>query len=68
MALGWLISMVLIHVVNRQSFHWSMDLHLPWATLTEFALVMLGLAVLTALVSGRRAMGTEAVRAVKEDW
>jgi putative ABC transport system permease protein len=67
-ALGWLISMVLIHVVNRQSFHWSMELHLPWGTLAEFAVVMLCLAVLTALASGRRAMGDEAVRAVKEDW
>ena len=67
-ALGWLISMVLIHVVNRQSFHWSMELHLPWGTLGEFAVVMLCLAVLTALASGRRAMGEEAVRAVKEDW
>jgi putative ABC transport system permease protein len=67
-ALGWLISMVLIHVVNRQSFHWSMELHLPWGTLAEFAAAMLCLAVLTALASGRRAMGDEAVRAVKEDW
>lgn len=67
-ALGWLISMVLIHVVNRQSFHWSMELHLPWGTLGAFAAAMLGLAVLTALASGRRAMGEEAVRAVKEDW
>ncbi len=67
-ALGWLISMVLIHVVNRQSFHWSMELHLPWGTLAAFAAAMLGLAVLTALASGRRAMGDEAVRAVKEDW
>jgi putative ABC transport system permease protein len=68
MVLGWLISIVLIHVVNRQSFHWSMELHFPWVTLAEFAAVMLGLAVLTALASGRRAMGEEAVRAVKEDW
>jgi putative ABC transport system permease protein len=67
-ALGWLISVVLIRVVNRQSFHWSMELHLPWYTLAGFAVVMLGLAVLTALASGRRAMGEEAVRAVKEDW
>ena len=67
-ALGWLISMVLIHVVNRQSFHWSMELHLPWGTLGAFAAAMVGLAVLTALASGRRAMGEEAVRAVKEDW
>ena len=67
-ALGWLISMVLIHVVNRQSFHWSMELHLPWGTLGAFAAAMLVLAVLTALASGRRAMGEDAVRAVKEDW
>ncbi len=68
LALGWLISLVLIHVVNRQSFHWSMDLHLPWGTLASFAAAMLGLAVLTALASGRRAMSDEAVRAVREDW
>jgi putative ABC transport system permease protein len=68
MALGWLISLVLIHVVNRQSFHWSMDLHLPWAALAAFAGVMLALATLTALWSGRRAMSAEAVLAVKEDW
>ena len=29
LALGWVISLVLIHVVNRQSFHWSMELHSP---------------------------------------
>src|SRR6185295_11332470 len=27
--LGWLISLVLIQVVNRQSFHWGMELHVP---------------------------------------
>jgi putative ABC transport system permease protein len=55
-------------VVNRQSFHWSMELHLPWAGLAAFAAVMLGLAVLTAMLSGRLAMGADAVRAVREDW
>jgi len=68
LVLGWVISLVLIHVVNRQSFHWSMDLHLPWGTLASFAAAMLGLAVLTALASGRRAMSDEAVHAVREDW
>ncbi|MGD2141247.1 MAG: FtsX-like permease family protein, partial [Burkholderiales bacterium] len=28
--LGWVMSIVLIEVVNRQSFHWSMDVHIPW--------------------------------------
>jgi putative ABC transport system permease protein len=68
LALGWLISLVLIHVVNRHSFHWGMELHLPWRLLAEFAMGMLVLATLTAIASGRQAMGGDVVRAVKEDW
>jgi putative ABC transport system permease protein len=68
LALGWLISLVLIHVVNRQSFHWGMDLHIPWQLLGVFAAVMLALATFTAVASGRQAMSGDAVRAVKEDW
>ena len=68
LALGLLISLVLIHVVNRQSFHWGMDLHLPWQLLAGFVAVMLALATLTAVASGRQAMGGDVVGAVKEDW
>jgi putative ABC transport system permease protein len=68
LALGWLISLVLIHVVNRQSFHWSMELHVPWQLLAEFVAAMLALATVTAILSGRRAMGADVVGAVKEDW
>jgi putative ABC transport system permease protein len=68
LALGWLISLVHIHVVNRQSFHWGMDLHMPWLLLAQFSAVMLALATLSAIASGRQAMSTDAVRAVKEDW
>jgi putative ABC transport system permease protein len=66
--LGWVISLVLVHVVNRQSFHWSMDLHVPWRLLAEFVAAMLFLATATAVASGRQAMGGDAIRAVKEDW
>jgi putative ABC transport system permease protein len=45
-----------------------MELHLPWQLLAEFVAVMLVLATFTAIVSGRRAMSGEPVRAVKEDW
>ena len=68
LTLGWVISLVLIHVVNRHSFHWGMELHLPWRLLAEFVAVMLVLATLTAIASGRQAMSGDAVRAVKEDW
>jgi putative ABC transport system permease protein len=68
LALGFLISLVLIHVVNRQSFNWGMDLHPPWAMLAALAAVLVATAALTALWSGREATGIGPVRAVKEDW
>ena len=68
LALGFVISLILIHVVNRQSFHWGMDLSVPWSALTGFAFVVLLLSSLTALASGRRAMDVDVVRAVKDDW
>ena len=68
LALGWLVSLALVHVVNRQSFHWSMDMHVPWLNLAQLALVLLATATVTAIVSGRTAMGRDVVRAVREDW
>lgn len=68
LALGFVISLILIHVVNRQSFHWGMELHPPWAALAAFCVAMLALAALTAVVSGRQAFGRDVVRSVQEDW
>lgn len=65
---GGAIGLVLIEVVNRQSFHWSMDLHVPWASLAVFAAVLIGLAALAAVLAGRQAMRPAAVLAVREDW
>ncbi|MBX9964384.1 MAG: ABC transporter permease [Burkholderiales bacterium] len=67
-ALGFAMSLVLIHVVNRQSFHWGMQLHVPVAGLALFIAVMLMLSTITAVFAGRQAMAGDAVRAVKEDW
>nr|WP_240147913.1 FtsX-like permease family protein [Luteibacter yeojuensis] len=67
-ALGLAMSQVLIHVVNPQSFHWTMDTLLPWPFLCG---VVAGLVVATAGVAvavGRNVLSTDAVRAVREDW
>ncbi|MEO5796230.1 MAG: FtsX-like permease family protein [Rhodoferax sp.] len=68
LALGLAVSMVLVFVVNPQSFHWTMDLHLPWPRLLLlcFAVVLAG--TVTAWLAGRAAAGHDAVLAVKEDW
>jgi putative ABC transport system permease protein len=68
LALGGVISLILIHVVNRQSFHWSMDLAVPWVVLAAFSFALLTLALLTTLVAAREALGEDAVRVVKDDW
>lgn len=66
--IGGAISLILVFVVNPQSFHWTMELHLPWALLATVASVLLAAASVTALVSGRYAVSGDAVRAVREDW
>ncbi len=33
LVVGGIISLILIYVVNRQSFHWTMDVHVPWMLL-----------------------------------
>ncbi|MCC7483829.1 MAG: ABC transporter permease [Burkholderiales bacterium] len=67
-ATGWIVSLILIHVVNRQSFRWSMDLHVPWLAIAALAALVVGAAVVTAAWSGRAAMSDDVVRAVREDW
>lgn len=68
LALGFAISVVLVHVVNRQSFHWGMAITVPWRGLAVASVGVLALATATAWASGRRAMAQSAVRAVKDDW
>ena len=68
LVVGGVISLVLIFVVNRQSFHWTMDVHVPWLGLATLSVVLVAAAAGTAAFSGRRAMGDDVVRAVKEDW
>ncbi|ACB33551.1 protein of unknown function DUF214 [Leptothrix cholodnii SP-6] len=66
--LGVGVSVVLVHVVNPQSFHWTMDLSLPLPRLAALAAAVLAAGVATAWLSGRAAAGREMVLAVKEDW
>jgi putative ABC transport system permease protein len=68
MIVGFVVSLVLILVVNRQSFHWGMDLHVPWRSLVALAATLIVLAGVAARLAADRATGMDAVRAVREDW
>jgi putative ABC transport system permease protein len=65
---GGVVGLILIYVVNRQSFHWSMDLAAPGWLLTSLSALLLTAAAGIAVVSGRQAMSADVVKAVKEDW
>ena len=67
-ALGLAVAVVLVHVVNPQSFHWSMELTLPALRLLVLAATVVVAGTLTAWLAGRAAAGRDAVLAVKEDW
>ncbi len=68
LALGLAMAAVLVHVVNPQSFHWTMDMHIPAARLAALAGTVMLVGGLAAAFSARRAAAAQAVLAVKEDW
>jgi putative ABC transport system permease protein len=68
LALGLAVSVVLVHVVNPQSFHWTMDMQVPWLRLLGLCAAVVFAGTLTAWLAGRAAASADAVLAVKEDW
>jgi putative ABC transport system permease protein len=68
LALGLAVAVVLVHVVNPQSFHWTMELLVPWARVGVLLLGVLVAGSVTAALAARAAAGRDVVAAVKEDW
>ncbi|MEO8152066.1 MAG: ABC transporter permease [Rhizobacter sp.] len=68
LALGLAVSVVLVKVVNPQSFHWTMEMALPWARLATLCAAVVVAGTLTAWLSARGAATRDMALAVKEDW
>ncbi|MBC7665936.1 MAG: ABC transporter permease, partial [Caulobacter sp.] len=68
LALGLAVSVVLVKVVNPQSFHWTMSMSVPPFTLLALGLGVVVAGALTAWGSGHAAASRDIVRSVKEDW
>ena len=52
---GWLLSGVLVHVLNRESFGWTLTLATPWRRTAILAGALFAAALLAALPPARRA-------------
>jgi putative ABC transport system permease protein len=66
--LGGALSQVLIHVINPQSFNWTMSTRVPFWTIAAVVAALVFAAAFTAMLAGRRATALNAVLAVREDW
>jgi putative ABC transport system permease protein len=67
-ALGLAVSLVLVWVVNPQSFHWTMQWAVPVWRVAALALAVWCAGVGTTAFTARRALSRSAVLSVKEDW
>ena len=66
--LGLAVAQVLIHVINPQSFNWTMATRIPIGTLACVAAALTSAAAATAVLAGRRATAKSAIQSVREDW
>ena len=67
--LGLLISQILIHRVNPQSFHWTMDTSVPYLALTTLMLALVGCGIAAALWASKRNLNpTNLITALREEW
>jgi putative ABC transport system permease protein len=66
--LGCGLAQVLIRVVNPQSFNWTMETRAPVGILLSVGAALVAASAVTAMIAGRRAVSTDALRAVREDW
>lgn len=65
--LGWLQALVLIHVINRRSFGWTLQTHLDPAILLQAVVLALAAALLAGLYPAWRMARTPPALALREE-
>ncbi len=67
--LGLLMSQVLIHRVNPQSFHWTMETSLPAVAIVVLILVTVFMGMLAAVWAAKRNLNAKQLAlSLREDW
>lgn len=65
--LGVIMASVLIYVINRQSFGWSMEMHLTWKVFIEGFFLAIIASALAGLYPGAKMASTPPAQALRED-
>ena len=67
--LGLLMSQILIHRVNPQSFHWTMETSMPVVAIVVLILFTVMLGMLAAVWAAKRNLNSERLAlSLREDW
>jgi len=66
-AAGFALSLVLIYVINVQSFGWTIQFHFPYGFLIESSLLILAASAVAALYPASRAVKIKAVQFAREE-
>ena len=63
---GLLLALVLIYVINVQSFGWTIQFHLPWQFMVQSTILVVVASALFGLYPAIRAAGVDALQTVRE--
>ena len=67
--LGLLMSQILIHRVNPQSFHWTMETSMPMVAIVVLILFTVLLGMIAAVWAAKRNLNSERLAlSLREDW
>jgi putative ABC transport system permease protein len=67
--LGLLMSQILIHRVNPQSFHWTMDTSVPYLALITLMFTLISSGIAAALWASKRNLNqANLITALREEW
>jgi putative ABC transport system permease protein len=67
LALGFALSLLLVFVVNKQSFGWTIQFHPPWSLLAAALFLVWCVTVIAGLYPARVAARLEPVEVVHEE-
>jgi putative ABC transport system permease protein len=65
--LGYILSLLLVHVINKQSFGWSVQYSVPFDFIVQSSILVIGTALLSAVVPAKMAARTLAPAAVRDE-
>lgn len=67
LAVGAVLSFLLVNVINRQSFGWTLQLQVPWEFILQSTLLVLAAALVAGYIPARQAAKTLAPEVVRDE-